>query len=620
MLISKTEKMKKESNINILKLFKGYFTGLFILLLFLMTSCEIFEKEPLDAIQSKDVWNSKNLATLYLNSLYNLALPVFSGTANSNLSDESPGGSNYMYGELNNESVSDFSNETYAKIRRINILLEEIEQGTISTADKQVIIGQAIFLRAWIYWNLVRLYGGVPMVMKVQQMSTSGEVTPEILVRRNTTKECIEILAAELDTAFKYLPVKWDDANYGRITRGAALALKGRILLFWASPQFNPANKIERWQWAYDVNKMAIDTLTKDGHGLHSSFKELFNDCMEKTKEAIFVRVYDAVNFYHAFDNAVRPKYEGKSGGGSNNATWNHVQAYPMVDGYPVTIPSAEYPYNKNRFWVNRDPRFNFTIAYNTCYWPLSGQANYRLWTYYHLKDTSLLSVEVVEKKVSTGQYTSTGFYCRKYVNPVILKERVDQVGTDWMEIRFAELLLNLAECANETGEALEARNALSRIRNERTDVKVGMAYINENIDDIEIMREIIMTERQVELAFENKRHWDLRRRNMFENDLGPNIKRLNGTRRVGWKVELNEDRVPPERMQNIRDDYDYSIPIIYNAYFKAGYEEMLDTQYPINYPQPQYNFYAIPQTNIDKNPVLEQTNFWGGAYDPLAE
>jgi starch-binding outer membrane protein, SusD/RagB family len=623
---------------------KNLFLLCIIVLSTILTSCDVFKKEPLDAVPQEDIWNNEGLATLYLNNLYSMIMPTFPGASStgtrnySNLSDEAGpfgtkyanetenqfAGSSYMYGLLTNESVSDFSSDTYAKIRKINMLIENISTGSIPEDGIKRIKGQALFLRAWIYWNLVNLYGGIPMVMNVQDPYYGGEITTEVKVRRNTTKECIELIAADLDEAFSYLPAKWDDANYGRITRGAAIALKGRMLLFWASPQFNPDNKIERWQWAYDVNKMALDSLTRDGYGLHSSFKELFADCKEKTKEAILVRVYDASvsgSFYHAYDKSVRPVAEGKSGGGgANNATWNLVQAFPMVDGYPVNAASTTYPYNQNRFWLNRDPRLAFTIAYNTCGWPLSGTANYKIWTYYHSKsvsgETSIVRVE------GSANYSKTSFYCRKYVNPAIKKDVCDVISTDWTEIRFAEVLLNFAECANELdGKVSEAVDALNRIRNERTDVKVGMDYINANIGNRDVMREIIMNERQVEFAFENKRYWDLRRRNMFENDLGPNVKKINGTRRYGWRVLLNESGIKtPDYFLTIRDGLDFSQAIVYNTYFQSGYQDTLDTQYPINYLQPKYNFFAIPQTNIDKNPNLEQTNYWGGTFDPLAE
>jgi starch-binding outer membrane protein, SusD/RagB family len=623
MLVSNQLKIMKKNIIkNILKLIKQHIMICIFMVAILLSACNILDKEPLDAIPETDVWNNEGLATLYLNNLYNLTMPGFSGTTNANLSDETSGGNTYMYGQLTNESVGDFSNDTYSKIRRINILLEKISTGTLTKDVVQKIKGQALFLRAWVYWNLVKLYGGVPMIMNVQNMATTGELTEELLVRRNKTRECIELIAADLDSAFRYLPTKWDDTNYGRITRGAAIALKGRVLLFWASPQFNPENKTERWQWAYDVNKMALDSLTKDGFGLHTSFKELFTDCREKTKEAIFVRVYNANiagTYYHSYENSVRPIYLGKSGGGSNNPTWELVKAFPMIDGYPIDSATTTYSYNQNRFWVNRDPRLDITIAYNGSTWPLSGNTS-RLWIYYYMNNGQSVSVESNEKRATT--YTSTGFYCRKYVNPNTPRDLVDQVGTDWTEIRFAEVLLNFAECANELdGKASEARSALNRIRNERTDVKVGMAYIDAHIDNRILMREIIMNERQVELAFENKRHWDLRRRNMFQYDLGPRIKRLNGTQRTGWRIELNESPLrTPAYMVTVREGLDLGIPIVYNTYFLPGYSIILDTQYPINYPQPQYNFYAIPQTNLDKNPLLEQTNYWGGTFDPLEE
>jgi starch-binding outer membrane protein, SusD/RagB family len=619
-----------------------FLLGMFLFIM-LLTSCDVFKKEPLDSVPEEDIWNNEGLATLYLNNLYALTMPGFPGTSGninvSNISDEAapggykyanedtkhlPGGASYMYGLLDNTSVGDFNSDTYSKIRKINILLENIRTGSISKNATQLIVGQALFLRAWVYWNLVKLYGGVPMVMNVQDPFSAGNVAEDVKVKRNTTRECIILIAADLDSAYNYLPAKWDDVNYGRITRGAAIALKGRMLLFWASPQFNPQNKTERWQWAYDVNKAALDNLTKDGYGLHSSFKELFVDCKEKTKEAILVRVYDAGvsgTFYHGYDKSVRPVAEGKSGGGgTNNATWNLVQAFPMADGYPISAASTTNPYYQDRYWMNRDPRFAFTIAYNSCIWPLSGNATYKIWTYYNSKTVDG-KVDTVRTEGSSN-YSLTSFYCRKYVNPTIKKEVCDQISTDWMEIRFAEVLLNFAECANElVGKATEARDALNRIRNERTDVKAGMAYIDANINKQDIMREIIMNERQIELAFENKRHWDLRRRNMFENDLGPNVKKLNNTRRCGWRVALNESPSrTPDYMLNIRDGLDFNLAIVYNTYLKSGRRDTLDTQSPINYLQPKYNFYAIPQTNLDKNPNLEQTNYWGGTFDPLAE
>lgn len=604
-----------------------------LLISMVFNSCEVLDKEPQNAVPEEDVWNNEGLATAYLNNLYYLVMPDFVRRPTSDLFDESADlcdesfyfttdanytGYNFIYGLIDNEAVGAFGRDTYSYIRLMNMLFENIDNGTLDEDVKGKIKGQAFFLRAWTYWNLVKLYGGVPMIFEVQTAFTSGDIDEGLYVKRHKTVGCIEMIAAELDSAYKYLPDVWEDGDdYGRVTRSAAIALKGRILLFWASPQFNPDNKTERWQWAYDVNKTALEILASDGYGLHPSFKELFNDCRENTMEAIFVRVYDhtlAGNYYHGYDNAVRPPVETSGGGSKNHVTWAMVQAFPMASGYPLFTDSAKAEYNQNRFWLSRDPRFYYTVAYNTCSWPLSGNNDYKLWTYYQYSGSSLVSV-------LGSSRTYTGFYCRKYINPAITGVNASQVGTDWIEIRFAEVLLNFAECANELeGKADEVREALYRIRNERQDVKVGMGYIDENLSDKVIMREIIMTERQIELAFENKRHWDLRRRNMYEEDLGPNIKKLNGTRRCGWKVQLNEARVTPERFLTIRDGLDFSQAIVYNAYFLPGTVDTLDTQYAINFPQPKYNFYPFQNENTLKNPELEQSIYWGGTFDPFEE
>jgi hypothetical protein len=629
---------------------KKYFTiAVSVVVSLLLSACSVLDKEPYDSIPEEPVWSNVGMANLYLNELYRQILPSFGATATSSMCDETGGENDAIYGRLTEESVSDFSNETYAKIRKINILLERIDNGGIADQiEINAIKGQAYFLRAWIYWNLVKLYGGVPMVLHTQSMSTSGEVTEEILVKRNKTGDCIDSIVRDLDlatTCLAALPNQansrvWGGADYGRVTRGAALALKGRVLLFWASPQFNRQNKPERWRRAYEANKAAVDTLRKDGYDLHPSFTELFNDCKEQTKEAIFVRVHDAAiagSYYHSYDNSVRPQYEGIGGGTTNNPTWELVKAFPRADGY-VMGKSPEYDAgdttgrSTRRYWLNRDPRFYATVAYNGCKWPLSGQVDYKVWTYFYRVASGLVSTE-------GNVHTTTGFYCRKFVNPKILKGNVDKVGTDWMEIRFAEVLLNLAECANEIDNRQEAYNNLKLIRDRAwagsdrlRQEGVWHSAITDYMGGItaaisrEAMREAIMRERQVELTFENKRYWDLRRRNMFAEDLG-SIKALNGTRRNRYIEQLTLNTVTEANFKKIRDNTDFngSTNNVYNTYFYAAAdppkEEPLDTKQAISYQQPKYNFFAIPKTNLDKNPNLQQTAGWSnGTFDPLAE
>ena len=602
-------------------------------LILLIASCDILDKEPLDALYEDDIWNNEEFAKMYLNGVYYDLMPKFAATYNQGMSEETgfptdeddkvvTNNTSKIYGELTKDGTGDVGKVFYGKIAKVNRLLRDIdEKGSLPLATRQLIKAQGYFLRAWGYWEIVKKFGGIPMVLKVPEVATDGKLQPDLYLKRNKTSECIDIIVADLDSAAKYLPSKWveDKIDYGRITRGAALALKGRVLLYWASPQFNPDNLESRWQRAYNANKKALEVLENDGYGLYPSFQALFHDCVEKTKEAIFVRVYNVANFNHSYDASVRPSLEGFSGKGlTNNPTWEMVKAFPMADGYPIYDTTGSYTYDTSLYWQNRDPRFEYTVAYNGCVWPLSGKSDYKIWTYYTINGTQIQR----DNKTYFVHLTKTGFFCKKYVNPAIAKEACDEVGTDWMEIRFAEVLLNFAECANELdGKNEEVREALYRIRNERDDVKAGMDYIDKNLDNQAIMREAIMTERLVELAFENKRYWDLRRRNMFAEDLGPNIKKLNGTTRSEYRIVLNEEGTSAAEMYAERSELDFNDPLgglrLYNNKFKR-YPFNIDNYSPINYLQPKYNFFPIEKDNILKNPNFEQTNYWGGTFDPL--
>lgn len=607
-----------------------------ISLVLILSACEVLDKEPLNSLHQEQVWSELGFINMYLNDIYLDFLPEFPFAdddvlSSESLSDETQYCSSsdnlqslakkLIYGELIKDDVDYLNRDFYAKIAKVNRLFQDIETSSIDIEDKQLIRAQASFLRAFAYWEQVNLQGGIPMIMEYIDPVIQGELqTESLFLPRNKTGECIDLIVNDLDTASKYLPSVWENPgeNYGRITRGAALALKGRILLFWASPQFNPENKTERWQKAYEANKMALEILEEDGYGLHPSFQELFHDCLERTNEAVFVRVYNKEDFSHNYDAKVRPSLAGVSGQGfTNNPTWEMVKAFPMLDGFPIYDNTGSYAYDTSLFWTNRDPRFEYTIAYNTGVWPLSGEAGYKIWTYYILADD--LTNYIVPSK--TNHLSKTGFFCKKFINPNLMPEELSVIGTDWMEIRFAEVLLNFAECANElAGKSDETREALYRIRNERDDVKAGMDYIDKHLNDQAIMREIIMTERQIELAFENKRYFDLRRRNMFSEDLGPNIKKLNNTTRSEYRSILNEEGTSAEEMVLIRNELDFSNVRQYNNSFGRRYAYNLDTYSPINYPQPKYNFLPIQRENIEKNPNFEQTIYWEGTFDPLEE
>lgn len=584
------------------KLFK------YILLVISLSACsDILDKTDLTGIDER-TWDHESTATLFLNRLYDVSMPVWPNQASSatlptgihDLSDDCNGGdAKIWYGTLSVDNVTDFfggnaSNNAWAYIRKINILLTEIDQGALDPDIKVKIKAQAYFLRGWIYFQLIKLYGGVPYINHAQDW-----ITEDLYVTRNKTSECVDSIVRDLDMA-TVLPAAWGSNDRGRITRGAALGIKGRLLLFWASPQFNPNNDAARWERAYQANKAAYDTLLIDGHGLFSSFANIWMDEGNGNKEVIMLRSYDGANKASTFEDVARPFSESNGGGGSYQPTLDLVNAFPMKNGASIT--DAGSGYDPVYYWKDRDPRFDATIAYNGCIWPLSNKTGRKQWNY----------TGVTEDK---NKPCVTGFYCRKNLNTATIKDNTKLGKTDWIELRFAEVMLNLAECANATGRIQEAYDLVIAIR-KRAGILAGensLYGLKANMTQSE-MFSAIMNERRIELAFEGKRYDDLRRNKLFDQ--------LNGTKRSILKISVKAPYTVADLEKTdaagimLRDRLNLNGPD-YTTYFTTSVD-VLDTQKPINYPS-NYYFYAIPTSNITRNPSLEQTTAWnGGTFDPL--
>jgi hypothetical protein len=196
---------------------------------------------------------------------------------------------------------------------------------------------------------MVRNYGGVPLVLEVQPTDNLDALSME----RNTTSESIAQIVKDLDEAITALPNNWPGED-GKITKGAAMALKGRVLLFYASPMFNPANDKTRWQAAYDANKTAVDYLRAQGKGLYAEYGKIWDD--ELNKEVIMVRRY-AFPAASYFQGGVRPINYSKDATGVDRPSLELVNAFPNKDGsrFNAGAPQAYDTYFQNRAIESKD-------------------------------------------------------------------------------------------------------------------------------------------------------------------------------------------------------------------------------------------------------------------------
>lgn len=577
---------------------------------------EFFDIEDPQGIDS-DIWNDAGAVDLFLNRTYALVMPQWPTLGGiHNTSDElNNANTAFLYGTLNENSVTDIGTSNsitanrYFDIRRCNVALEGITNSTsLSEAEKNNFKGQFFFMRAFVYFRLVSLYGGVPLVLKAQDLN--GET---LSVPRSKTSECIAAITADLDSAAAYLPASWTGSNVGRITRAAAMAVKGKVLLFWASPQFNPTNIASRWEDAYNANLAAYNQAVTDGYALLANYASIFTT--EDHKEILLVRKYNSSRDLGTnLENITRPYSESTAGSGSNQPTWNLVQAYGMKDGLPTSHASSGY--NSTMYWQNRDPRFAASIAYNGAAWPLSGKATRKQWTYTGVPD-------------ETSGSMVTGFYCKRLCNPTLTAAQAVYVsntgggsGMDWIEMRLAEVIMNLAECANETGRMPEAKNMVRLIR-QRAGIQAGsFDYGLDVATDIPSMRTLILKERQVEFAMEGKRYWDLRRtRNLHlisarqSFKMAPKPPYYAGSGTVAGRIYLDMANAAGTKP---RDTANLDNPSVYTAIFATPVIASLEGSNVINMPD-KYYFYPLPNFFSQNTFVIEQTAGWiNGTFDPL--
>jgi hypothetical protein len=562
------------------------------------------------------IWDSEQSATLFINGLYGGGDGSFGSNAAGGL--ETTGSQGGLFtGEFTISDGTTFSTTYYSGIRSINIAIEMSQKGKMPDDAKNKILGQALFLRAQRYFTLVKDYGGVPLVLSAQDPMIEGD---NIHVPRSTAKVCFEQIISDLNRAVAILPdVYMNDAATIRITKSAASAYLGRVWLTFASPLYNPKNDQSRWDSAYVACQHAKEIADKAGKGL-VPLNKIWALTNENNIEVLWAIPYIAAYKTHSWESNTRPVSESSRTGGAPSCapTWDIVKMFPMNDGQPIAESNS---YNEELFWQNRDPRFEQAIAWNGCIWTLNGKANRRQWTYRHIQNPTQFN-----DQEATGALTPTGFYCRKMTIPTVTS--ADQADTrcelDWIEIRYAEVLLNLAEAANATGHTEVAYQMLGLIR-QRAGIESGSNGFYGIADglDKDHLRKVILDEKAIEFIFEGKRYWDLRRYRLFTDDLfGFPGSKINGIRRS----ELRTTPKAPYTCEilngkpNELPARDTITDTNYTQFFTASVRQ-IDTK-DIGFEE-RYYFFAIGESILRRSVAIKQTIGWTteeDAFDPLSD
>jgi hypothetical protein len=377
---------------------------------------------------------------------------------------------------------------SYRSIREINYALTNVANVKMSTGQKNRLTGELKFLRAFRYQDLIRNYGSV-VLLKDKVYNLGDDFTNADVYTKSSIQECVNYAVAELDEASKLLPADNSSSwQLGRATKGAALALKSRLLLYAASPLYSAGT----WQAAATAAK---DVMNMGKYSLFTNGYDKLFLTPENNPEIIFERLYTKGARHVCLEISNAPN--GYDGWGGNLPLQNMVDAYETTKGKTITDPASGY--NPQAPYENRDPRFYMTILYNG--------ANYRNNTI----QSFLPGGKDSKDGPSNWNTSKTGYYLKKFMNDNLpINNPWDVSGTQpWIYFRYAEILLNYAEAQNEAaGPDQTVYDAVNAVRSRKG---VGMPALASGLTK-EQMRDAIRRERQVELAFEEHRFYDVRR------------------------------------------------------------------------------------------------------------
>jgi starch-binding outer membrane protein, SusD/RagB family len=522
-----------------------------------IASCSdnLLDQQPVDRIVDETVWSDPGLVQAFVTSKYRDLGFGFNWNGDevlwSSFSDESlfrhdygvwvanrgeltPNNLGILADEVSNPNLNPWG-KNYRYIRDANLFFERIGTVPMDSAQRRSLTGEMKFLRAFRYFDLIRNYGAVPLITQTFALGDDFAAN----VARAPLADCINFVVREADEAAALLPTAQPTTEVGRATKGAAMALKARMLLYAASPLYTGgANDPAKWQAAAQAAKAIMDL---NLYTLFPDYQQLFLSA--RNPEIIFDRGAANVRLADSGLNLERNNGPNGFGGwGGNMPIQNLVDAYETTAGKPISDPTSGY--DPQRPYANRDPRLAATVLYNG--------STYRGRTIETFTPDGLDSPDGPDGPEPWNTST-TGYYLRKFMNEN--RDFRDAAGSQapWIYFRLGEVLLNYAEAQNEaTGPDASVYEAINRIR-----ARARMPNVPAGLSQAQL-REAIRRERQVELAFEEHRFYDVRRWQIAEQTENEPARGVAVTRNAAGVVSYTPIVVQQRRFQ-VRN---YRLPI----------------------------------------------------------
>lgn len=562
-----------------------YYSIVFLFVALAFASCkkDFLDRTPSADLDEEKVFKDPALAIAYADNAYNHLVDDYArfnahrGTT-AQASDEAVSGNtdvavrtlnqglfhdHYERGGAQLNDIGDIWDRSYAGIRVANTMLSKMASipwtdAQIQAKTPQRITGEMYFIRAFLYFELIKRFGGVPIVDK------PASIFDNVDIPRNTYQECLDFILADLAKAVipDALPDQYNASNYGRATKGAALALKARVLLYAASPINNTTNDLSRWTEAATAARAVMDL---NLYSLQASYSDIMNVASSPEYIMIKIRPPRVIDGF-LLDFVMSPGSGGAQG--SMNPTQNHVDIYEavkkngagdIISSAPITDVNSGYDAQKP--YDNRDPRFYANILYNNVSW--QGR-NMGMWS----QTTGSTTTYGADFRPNNIIYSATRYYCRKMWPEVYVRNATQRALFNYIFFRYAEVLLNYAEAMNESGDLQANRNlAITSVNEIRS--RAGMPGLPITLTQSQL-RDAIVRERAVELAFEDFRWYDLIRWKKAKEVLTQPIKGMDVVRNANGSFTYNVVTLPTLYQKKF-SDHMYLYPIPRREIFKSN-------------------------------------------------